>query len=176
MITAALILALSLPTATAAPGDPLLDLTLQGYGGAGYAVTRGEGVDILGRAGGSLTGWITPRVGVALRADRGNYGLLDDDPNAFVFAEGRYRLPEQDLTLGLGVGSPVIWVDYFCDASAGPCTEGPWEYHDPIAALSLTWDQGLGPLHLPLAVRLEASKVRAGLGVDVGLGWRFRRR
>jgi hypothetical protein len=176
MIVPVLFLALSLPCARAVAGDPLLDLTVQGYGGAGYAVTRGEGVDILGRAGGALTGWITPRVGLGVRADRGNYGLLDDDPNAFVFAEGRYRLPDQDMAIGLGVGSPLAWVEYYCDVSAGPCVEGPWEYHDPIGALSLTWEQGLGPLHLPLALRLEASKVRAGLGVDLGLGWRFRRR
>ncbi len=170
------LLVLALPCTHAAAGDPLLDLTAPGYGGAGYAVSRGEGADLLEQAGAALTGWVPPRVGLELRADAGNYGLLDDESNAFVFAEGRYRLPERDLALGLGVGSPVIWVDYFCDVDNGPCREGPWEYHDPIFAASLTLEQGLGPMHLPVALRLEGSKVRAGVGVDIGFGWRFRRR
>jgi hypothetical protein len=167
------LLALSMSSAHAAPGDPLLDLTAQAYGGAGYAVSRGEGFDLLGRAGGALTGWITPQVGLGLRVDSGNYGLLGDDPNHFVFAEGRYRLPDRDLAVGLGIGSPVIWVEYYCIQA--PCPQGPWEHHDPIISSSVTWEQGLGPMHLPVALRLEASKVRAGIGVDVGFGWRFRR-
>ncbi len=172
MLAATLLLVLS--SASADSGDPLVDLAVQAYGGAGYAVSRGEGFDLLGRAGASATGWITPRIGVVVRGDTGNYGLLDDDRNHFVFIEGRYRLPDQDLALGLGVGTPIIWVEYACFED--PCQEGPWEYHDPIGTISLSWEQGLGPVHLPLALRLEASKVRAGLGIDVGIGYRLRRR
>lgn len=174
MLTTALLLSLCFPAAQAAAGDPLLDLTLQGYGGGGYAVSRGVGADIMGRAGGALTGWVTPRVGLGVRADTGSYGLLGDDPNTFAFAEGRYRLPDQDLAIGLGVGTPIVWVEYACFAE--PCIQGPWEYHNPVFTGSLAWEQGLGRLHLPVALRLEASAVRLGLGVDVGLGWRFVRR
>jgi hypothetical protein len=179
MIAACLVISMLSPSAHAASGDPLLDLSLQGYAGGGYALSRGSGADVLGRAGAAVTGWVTPRGGIVLRADRGSYGLLDDEGNAFVFAEARYRLPDQDLALGLGVGSPVIWVEYYCiaeEGSPGGCAEGPWEYHDPIGTASLTLEEGLGPMHLPVALRVEASKVRLGVGVDVGLGWRFRRR
>ncbi len=175
LANALLAAALAAPT-QAAEGEPLLDLTLQGLAGGGYAVSRGDGADIMGRYGAALTGWVHPRVGLGVRLDRGTYGLIDDEGNAFAFAEARYRLPARDLALGAGVGTPVIWVEYFCDVNNGPCREGPWEYHDPIGTVSATWEKGLGPFHLPLALRLEASKVRVGLGVDVGFGWRFRRR
>ena len=122
LVATLLAVALAAPS-QAASGDPLLDLTIDGYLGGGYAVSRGEGADLMGRAGAALTGWVHPRVGLGVRADRGSYGLIDDEGNAFVFAEARYRLPARDLALGAGVGSPLAWVEYYCDANAGPCRE-----------------------------------------------------
>ncbi len=173
MIILSLLLILVSPL-EAAPGGPLLDLTVQGYGGLGLPLSRGSGADLLARAGGAFTGWISPHVGLGIRADSGTYGVFDDEGNIFLFAEGRYRPPAGPFALGLGVGTPLVWVEYQCEGNS--CVEGPWEYHDPIFTASATWERHLSRLHLPLSLRVEASKVRLGLGLDVGIGWRFRRR
>ena len=175
MVITALFASLFVSHASAATGDPLLDLGVQAYGGVGYAVARGDGTDILGRVGGGIMGWVFPRVGLGVRVDYGSYALLGDESAAFSFAESRFRLPEQDLALGFGVGRARILDQVVCYDPAG-CPEVWDDYATAILVTSLTWEQGLGPLHMPLALRIEASNVRVGLGVDLGLGYRFRRR
>lgn len=174
MTPSLLLLSLLTLDAHAAAGDPLLDLTAQGYGGAGFAMDIGHGFDVLGRAGGAVTAWVLPQAGLALRADNGSYGLIDDDGNTFVFGEVRARIPERDMALGLGVGTNAMVIYTLCTPE-GPCEPALWGGQHLIGTLSLTLERGLGPLHMPVAVRLEGCDARIGLGVDVGLGWRFKR-
>lgn len=153
--------------------DPLFDIAAQGLVGAGGATDGTDVQGVLGRAGGSVTGWITPDVGLGLRIDMGSYGVLNyDDFNIFTFIEAGYRIND-DLQVGLGVGTPVIWVEYNCIKA--PCPQGPWEYHRPIGTASASWDLSTGNLLFAPGARLEVGGNRWGLGADLTMGLRLNR-
>lgn len=160
--------------AHSAAADPLLDLSAQGYGGVGFAMDIGHGFDVLGRAGGALTFWVVPQAGLVLRADTGSFGLIEDTSNTFIFGEVRARVPERDLAMGLGLGTNALVFTTLCPPDE-PCEPELWGGHRAVGTLSVTLERGLGPLHMPVALRLEGSEERLGLGLDLGLGWRFKR-
>lgn len=158
----------------APPAAPLFDVTAVGLAGIGGSTDGSEVFGSLLRAGGGLTGWVVPRVGLGVRVDAGSYAASDDDdPNVFVFAEGRYRATDR-LSLLAGVGTPVIWVEYYCVRA--PCPQGPWEYHSPIGAVAASVDLSRGALLVEPALRGEVGGSRWGVGVDLSLGVRARRR
>lgn len=172
MLVPMFLAALSTPAAFAA--DPLLDLGVRGYAGPAGGVKLEMGPDLAGRGGVALVAWPARQVGLGLRVDTGSYGIVDSDAgNTFAFAEAQVRLAE-GWEAGLGVGTPVVFYDYFC--AEAPCEEGLWARHYPIAALQAVRSFEHGLLHVPVALRGEVSAARWSVGLDVGLGLRAHRK
>lgn len=167
-------LALALLLAHAASAAaPAFDAGIHGYTGAAGGVVLDMPLDQAGRTGVALMGWPARFLGLGVRLDGGSYGLYGGDMgNAFAFAESQIRIDDR-WTVGAGIGTPVAWVDYYCD---GPCGgEMLWEYHHPIAALTGTYHVEKGLLHIPISLRGEASAARWAVGIDVGVGLRIHR-
>ena len=164
------LLALTLSSQAA---DPLFDATLHVWSGAAGGIALPMDPDVPLHTGFSLMGWVTPDLGLGVRIDGGTYGLVSDDAkNLFPFLEAQYRLGPH-WSLGAGVGTPMIYVDYYCNS--GACDDGLWERHHPVFSANVTRDFELGPLRVPLSLRGEASQPRWALGVELGVGFRVHR-
>jgi len=171
MISAPFVLLLGLCTASADPGEPLLDLTVQGYSGLGFDMEEGEWADVMGQFGGSLTGWLHPSVGLSLRLDYGSFGLIrGDQSTAFLFSELRLRPAESDLAFWLGVGTNYPQMSYCMVGYECPTA---WRGFKGILSAGGVKELALGPVHLPVGLRVELGPTRFGLGLDLGAGLRL---
>ena len=77
--------------------------------------------------------WARPSVGLGLRGAFGSYGpRQNDDANAFLSVEGRYRVTDT-FTAGLDLGVSLLQIEYFCIKA--PCPSSPWDTNQPVLGL-----------------------------------------